>query len=769
MEYFMSSSEVSRRASLRLGITGDVRLAPSIFPSLGNYVSFRGNVPNTTIFPGVKLLVKYAGPTTRAVRRTFADAGFLPCSKTARSFHICWGSPKTLQYYMLFSPGQLINQIPGSNATGRKDKLADYIIAAQNRTSNIEFVSDLVLAGYDRAIRQLVHRSRPFDYIPKTFFLPGGEELIKRDMSSNPDTFYIYKPALGARGEGIRLLCADDKLPSGKSAVVQRYVSNPLLVCGFKFDLRVYVLVTSVNPLIVYIYNEGLGRFATRAYRRPTRRNRKMRNMHLTNFSVNGASAGFINPDTGSASPVRAAQQIDVSLSSSSDHQSNEPSPKASRARRASNGSPASSDDHVEDTSCSDADNETLQNNLPSKWRMSDLLAYIDSHWEVFLAGRPMKSTNEQQYTVLTSDPEHILFGAGMPGNGVVKNRLFASIKDIIIKTFVACEANFYSFGLRARTMNVLPRINFGIYGFDIMLTDKGAPVLIEVNSSPATGTSTRLDMSVKYPMLSDALNTIGLYVEKRSERELILPANMTDEERRLQTARSKAALLTSPYTSSMSVSSASSSTDSLVCRARRPQTVLGKTRGPPSLLADVGSRFSRDMLTSAGAVPAANYNRFGASVRSARDGVQSSGEARIPPMSARNIRGAQRPPSSKTGGSNNVIHGRRGGRLPFNELRYDSDWRSHAIDDIMRVDKSSRVRFVLPLVRSLSAVEKRMLMQIVDEDHRSGGFIRIFPSSDACSYLTLFEAPRYSNVLAAAFVCAGCPHEELDDGFWNQ
>jgi hypothetical protein len=48
--------------------------------------------------------------------------------------------------------------------------------------------------------------------------------------------------------------------------VVSEYIDNPMLLDGYKFDLRIYVALLSINPLRIYIYDDGLVRFATVKY-----------------------------------------------------------------------------------------------------------------------------------------------------------------------------------------------------------------------------------------------------------------------------------------------------------------------------------------------------------------------------------------------------------------------------------------------------------------------------------------------------------------------
>lgn len=64
---------------------------------------------------------------------------------------------------------------------------------------------------------------------------------------------------------------------------------------GYKYDLRVYAVVTSYEPLRIYVYPEGLTRICTEKYNVKSR-GHKGKFAHLTNFSINKKSDKFLKP-----------------------------------------------------------------------------------------------------------------------------------------------------------------------------------------------------------------------------------------------------------------------------------------------------------------------------------------------------------------------------------------------------------------------------------------------------------------------------------------
>jgi tubulin polyglutamylase TTLL4 len=77
-----------------------------------------------------------------------------------------------------------------------------------------------------------------------------------------------------------------------KNYLASEYIANPHLINGFKYDLRVYILVSSYDPLKIYQFKDGLVRFATEQYNTKNT-NIGKRYIHLTNYSVNKNNVGF--------------------------------------------------------------------------------------------------------------------------------------------------------------------------------------------------------------------------------------------------------------------------------------------------------------------------------------------------------------------------------------------------------------------------------------------------------------------------------------------
>lgn len=91
-------------------------------------------------------------------------------------------------------------------------------------------------------------------YIPKSFSLPEEKEELLEYAKNNKDVLFIQK--LNTH-RGVMLKNVTDMDLSGRS-FAQVFVKNPLLIDGYKFDIGIYMVITAVNPLRIYWYQEDV-------------------------------------------------------------------------------------------------------------------------------------------------------------------------------------------------------------------------------------------------------------------------------------------------------------------------------------------------------------------------------------------------------------------------------------------------------------------------------------------------------------------------------
>jgi len=81
-----------------------------------------------------------------------------------------------------------------------------------------------------------------------------------------------------------------EQLKYETQSVLQKYISNPLLIRGHKWDMRIYALIPDgMRPMNLYLYKEGLVRFSTERY---DTKNLQNLFVHLTNSSINKYAHG---------------------------------------------------------------------------------------------------------------------------------------------------------------------------------------------------------------------------------------------------------------------------------------------------------------------------------------------------------------------------------------------------------------------------------------------------------------------------------------------
>ncbi|XP_041903941.1 tubulin polyglutamylase TTLL5 isoform X7 [Corvus kubaryi] len=210
---------------------------------------------------------------SRLVRNILTAHGFHEVHPNSTDYNLMW-TGSHLKPYLLRSLTdiQKVNHFPRSYELTRKDRL------------------------YKNVSRmQLTHGFKTFHILPQTFILPTEYQDFCSTYSRDRGP-WIVKPVASSRGRGVYLVNNPSQIIVEDNILVSRYISNPLLIDDFKFDVRLYVLVTSYDPLVVYLYEEGLARFATVRYDQASK-NIKNQFMHLTNYSVNKKSGDYVSCD----------------------------------------------------------------------------------------------------------------------------------------------------------------------------------------------------------------------------------------------------------------------------------------------------------------------------------------------------------------------------------------------------------------------------------------------------------------------------------------
>ncbi len=185
----------------------------------------------------------YCEPIASQVRELFVDAGFRLTRKPERA-GLIW--LRTFQPGMseALAPWQLLNQIPKERFLTDKGQLAERLNSATEKG---------LRAGRTVSVAQ-----------PPTFHYRGAadREAGASWLSAQAEGLWLVKPTRQTKGRGFHLLkdrqAVRDLLSDrDEPAVVQRYVADPLLLNGRKFELRYYCLVASVKPLVALLFPEA--------------------------------------------------------------------------------------------------------------------------------------------------------------------------------------------------------------------------------------------------------------------------------------------------------------------------------------------------------------------------------------------------------------------------------------------------------------------------------------------------------------------------------
>ncbi|XP_072027875.1 probable tubulin polyglutamylase ttll-15 [Amphiura filiformis] len=214
---------------------------------------------------------------------SMVSVGRISCdAATRKSVHIECKKPSTMPVVVI-DPGQ---KVPVKYVTHLL-KIFNRLGYRHEHVPNIKksnTVFDLVWTqGYPRQLLLTYHKINHFPgigwigakailsreggkYIPQAFLLPEDRDKFLTEVhnTTNTNRTWVRKNTnhRGVQVVDTKALNLDSKM------LIQEYVPNPFLIDGYKFNMGVYVVLTSINPLRAYILESTLGvRFCSGKYK----------------------------------------------------------------------------------------------------------------------------------------------------------------------------------------------------------------------------------------------------------------------------------------------------------------------------------------------------------------------------------------------------------------------------------------------------------------------------------------------------------------------
>ena len=224
-------------------------------------------------------------------------------SKGNSNWNFFWCSVSNLKevFHQRLDDDQMINHFPNHYELTNKDNLVKNIKRYERDLLKKKIFNESNIATKSSSSSSDTNNHTTndtviSDIIPPSFMLPNEYPLFLEYYKKNPSNIFITKPPRMAQGKGITIITKLSQIRKySKSSsyyttnkhtqVISKYIHNPLLIGGKKFDLRLYVLVTNYKPLKIYLFQDGFTRFCNVKYSN-SKHELNNNEIHLTNVAI---------------------------------------------------------------------------------------------------------------------------------------------------------------------------------------------------------------------------------------------------------------------------------------------------------------------------------------------------------------------------------------------------------------------------------------------------------------------------------------------------